>query len=94
MGSNDDEQVTHLNRLAEGLARREFTVSFLPGRRPALKVTNPDTPTLNERVLCGPADDGSLCFWWSWGQPIGSVDDLGVAVGRIMHVLRSVQGTT
>jgi len=94
MGSNADEQSVHLSQLAEGLAGREFTACFLPGRRPALKVANPDTPTLSERVVCGPAEDGSLCFWWSWGQPIASVDDLGVAVGRIMHVLRSVEGTT
>lgn len=94
MESNSGDQSAHLRELAEALIRREFTASVVAGRRPALKVANPDTPTLSERVLCGPAADGSLCFWWPWGQPIASVDDVEAAAGRIMHVLRSVQSAT
>jgi hypothetical protein len=40
--------------------------------------------------LRGPAGDGTWCFWWSWGHPIGTVDDIGMAARRIMTVLRSV----
>ena len=94
MGSNAEDQITYLSRLADGLTAREFTASLIPGARPSLKVANPETPTLNERVLCGPAADGSLWFWWSWGQPIASVDEVVAATGRIMHVLRSVTGAT
>ncbi len=55
-------------------------------------VENPDHRDLNERVFCRPADDGTWCFWWPWRQPIGSVDDLEVVAGKIMAVLRTVEG--
>ena len=82
----------HLRRLAEALATHEFVAEAVGSDPPYLKVVNPDTPQLNEQVLCRQADDGSWCYWWPWRQPIGSVDDLEAVVGKITAVLRSVEG--
>ncbi len=88
-----DEQLAHLQRLAEELRRHEFRAEVVTnGVRSHLKVTNPDTSDLRERVICQPADDGTWCFWWPWQQPVGSVDDLETVSAKIMTVLRSVDG--
>lgn len=84
----------YLRRLAAELTKREFTAELVGSKRIHLKVANPDTPQLNERVLCDQAGDGSWCYWWPWRQPIGSVDDLEAVVGKITAVLRSVEGCT
>jgi len=90
-----DEQLVHLQSLAEELSSRGFAVRLLgTASQPSLKVTNPDSSELTERVLCHPAEDGSWCFWWPWQQPIGSADDLVAVSGRIMTVLRSVEGAS
>jgi hypothetical protein len=87
-----NETLIHLEGLATALAERGLDARvFANGAQPYVKVANPDTPELNERVLCRPADDDSLCFWWPWRQPIGSVDDLETVVGKIATVLRSVE---
>lgn len=90
----NDEQVAHLARLADALSHRSFAVRVVTTQRthPYLKVANGDTPTLNERVHCRRATDGSWVFWWPWQQPIGSVDDLDMVVSKITTVLRSVEG--
>lgn len=89
----EQEQQQHLTRLAEELVKHEFRAELsTKGRQPNLKVINPDAPSLNERVLWGQAADGSRCYWWPWRQPIGSVDDLESVIGKIMAVLRSVEG--
>lgn len=82
----------YLRRLAEALTTREFRTELGGTTRPYLKVANPDTPQLNERVFCHQADDGSWCYWWPWRQPIGSIDDLETVVSKIAAVLRSVEG--
>jgi hypothetical protein len=88
-----DEEVTHLERLAAELARHGLDAQVITeNRQPLLKVANPDTPELNERVLCRRAEDQSPCFWWPWQQPIGSADDLETVAGKITAVLRSVEG--
>jgi hypothetical protein len=90
-----DEQLTHLRCLAVELERRGFASRLLDAAGvPCIKVANPDSPELNERVLCSPAADGSWCFWWPWRQPIGSADDLPAVSRKIMTVLRSVQGAS
>jgi hypothetical protein len=88
-----DEQDQYLGRLADELSKRQFTAR-LEGRGSGqyLVVENPDHPDLNERVHCQPAEDGAWCFWWPWRQPIGSVDDLETVAGKIMAVLRTVEG--
>lgn len=88
-----DRQLAHLRRLADGLTKRGFTVALAHDATPPyLKVANPGTPALNERVLCRCADDGSWCFWWPWRRPIGSVDEQEVVIRKIAAVLRSVEG--
>jgi len=89
------QQLAHLQRLADELISRGFAARLLgTASQPCVKVTNPDSPELTERVLCQPAEDGSWCFWWPWRQPIGSADDLTAVSGKITTVLRSVQGTS
>jgi hypothetical protein len=90
---HDSDPVIHLRRLAAELARQGLGVQVVTkGGRPYLRAANPETPELNERVLCRAAEDHSLCFWWPWQQPIGSADDLETVVGKIAAVLRSVEG--
>lgn len=88
-----EQQLVHLEQLAKELKQRGFSVELV-GKltKPFLKVANAETPTLNERVLCYQADDGSWVLWWPWKQPIGSVDDLEVVIEKISVVLRSVEG--
>jgi hypothetical protein len=89
----NNEDVVHLERLAAELGRRGLNTQLVAGgRRPFLKVTNPDIPELTERVLCGRAEDGTWCYFWPWRQPIGPADDLETVAGRIAAVLRSVEG--
>jgi len=87
-----NKQQEHLERLADELSKWQFTAR-LAGRESDqyLVVENPDHRDLNERVHCYPAEDGTWCFWWPWRQPIGSVDDLGIVVGKVMAVLRTVE---
>jgi hypothetical protein len=87
-----EQCLTHLGQLADKLAGYGFTTELASKiAKPHLKVANATTPSLNERVLCQPADDGSWSFWWPWNQPIGSVDDLELVVNRIALVLRSLE---
>ena len=91
--TDQEERLAHLERLADELKRQGVRAEPVGGvSRPHLRVANVKTPTLNERVLCYQADDGSWVFWWPWKQPIGSVDDLEMVVGKIAAVLRSVGG--
>lgn len=85
--------VTHLERLQVELTRSGLNARLITRRnRSYLKVANQAvTPELNERVFCWPAENQALCFWWPWRQPIGSVDDLDVVVGKIAAVLRTVE---
>lgn len=87
------QQLAFLTKLADELASQGGFTTELASKlsKPHLKVANAETPSLNERVLCDRADDGSWSFWWPWKQPIGSVDDLSLVVNRIALVLRSVE---
>ena len=90
---HDEQKHEYLRRLAEELAKHGFAIELRLGSRQSfLKVANPGTPQLNERVFCHQAEDGSWCYWWPWRQPIGSVEDLETVIGRIAAVLRSVEG--
>jgi hypothetical protein len=95
MESDLNQQLVHLRSLAEELRTRGFVTELLENTsRPSVRVANPDSPDLTERILCGPGRDGSWCFWWPWQQPIGSADDLANIAEKITTVLRSVQGTS
>ena len=88
-----NDQHEYLGRLADELRKWHFSVRFGgSGSAHYLMVENPDYRDLNERVLCRPADDGTWCFWRPWRQPIGSVEDLETVTGKIMAVLRTVEG--
>jgi hypothetical protein len=90
-----DQQLAHLRSLAEELRTRGFATRLLDNaRQPSVRVANPDSPELTERVLCRPAADGSWCFWWPWRQPIGSADELAAVSVKITTVLRSVEGAS
>jgi hypothetical protein len=89
-----EEQLGHLERLADDLTRHQFQATVVTkDTHPYLRVTNPETTELTERVLCRRAGDGTWCFWWPWRQPIGLADDVETVVTKIMAVLRSVEGT-
>jgi hypothetical protein len=86
-------ELAHLEQLAGELRRRGFSAQLVTGgTRPCVQVANPDTPELNEQVICRTADDRSVAFWWPWRQPIGPADDLDTVVSKITTVLRSVEG--
>lgn len=88
-----NEQLAHLDRLASILRSQPYTAEVIRSNpRPYLKVANAGTPELNERIYCGQAEDSSWVFEWPWHQPIGSVDDLETAAGKITAVLRPVAG--
>jgi hypothetical protein len=95
MEPTSDQQLAHLRHLADELHHHGFAIQ-LPDNttQPSIKVTNPDSPELTERILCRPAEDGSWCFWWPWQQPIGPADDLANVALKITTALRSVQGTS
>jgi hypothetical protein len=89
-----NEQLAHLKRLAAALDPQACTADLTGAvSRPYLTVACAGTPTLNERVFCGPGPDGSWAFLWPWDQPIGPVDDLDAVAGKIAEVLRPVAGT-
>jgi hypothetical protein len=94
MEPGHDEQLTHLQRLADELTSRGFAARLVDASQPCVKVANPHNSELTERVLCRPADDGSWCFWWPWQQPIGSAEDVAAVSGKIVTVLRSVEGAS
>lgn len=88
----DQEKLTYLKHLGEALTSQGFTAQVVgSGSKVYLKVANGETPTLNEKVRAAQADDGSWCYWWPWGQPIGSADDLESVTAKIAAVLRSVE---
>jgi hypothetical protein len=90
-----EERLSHLNRLADELGNGQFVVRLADSTtRPSLRVANREVPQLSERVFCLRAADGSWCFWWPWGQPIGSVDDLQTVAAKVMTVLRPVEGAS
>ena len=82
----------YLAQLAEELTRNGLLAELVGAiSKPYLMVALADTPNHTERVLCQLDGDGSWSFWWAWGQPIGTVDDLDLVVNRILTVLRSVE---
>jgi hypothetical protein len=95
MEPGPEEQLAHLQRLADELTSQGFTAELLSGERePSVRATNPDSAQFSEQVLCQRADDGSWGFWWPWKQPIGSTRDPASAAATIITVLRSVEGAS
>ena len=93
MEASEEQQLAHLEDLARALDSDVVTAEVVRrASRSYLMVANALMPTLNERVYCGQADDGSWVFQWPWWQPIGPVDDLETVAGKITEVLRPVVG--
>jgi hypothetical protein len=87
------DELEHLERLVVELAGQGLDARLVRRRAGShVVVASPGDPALNVRVLCGVAADGGLCFWWPWRQPVGPVGELGCVAGKIMTVLRPVEG--
>lgn len=76
-----------LDRLASQLPRFDRELSVSGTGVPMLIVTNPDVPALSEHVLCCHDVDGSLAFFWPWGQRIAGACDPAGAAADVVRVL-------
>lgn len=85
-----DEQLEHLERLGEELARQGMHVrtEVPPGRLPSLHVLNPEARALEEHVYAGRGSDGVWWFWWSWAERIAATQDMDKAAAAVKNVLR------
>ena len=82
----------YLAQLAEELTRNGLLAELVGAiSKPYLTVALAAIPSQSERVLCQLDGDGRWSYWWPWEQPIGAVDDLDLAMSRILAVLRSVE---
>jgi hypothetical protein len=82
------EAVTQLEALARELAERNFETRVTSdGGTPSLSVINPATLSSRETIAVAPADDGAWWFWWSWGNRIARITDVGTAAFKIAYVL-------
>jgi hypothetical protein len=82
------EAVTQLEALARELAERNFETRVTSdGGTPSLSVANPATPSSRETIAVAQADDGVWWFWWSRGNRIARITDVGTAAFKIAYVL-------
>ncbi|GLW10946.1 hypothetical protein Misp01_60740 [Microtetraspora sp. NBRC 13810] len=80
--------IAHLTRLAVLLKDRGLEAGVkADGRMPHLVVTNPGARQLTETIYAGPGFADVWRFWWSWHEPIDTVDDDREAAERIARVL-------
>ena len=85
-----DRRVVHLRALERELDARGLVARVVRTRSgPAfLRVVNPAAASLAEDVTCAPAPEThDHYFWWSWGERMHRVDDLGGAACKVAHVL-------
>jgi hypothetical protein len=77
-----------LDALAANLEGLGLTTKVVPGSTPPrLKVTNPQVTQLTETVVATGGRDGSLSFWWSWGERIDAITETQAVAARIARVL-------
>lgn len=82
------EAVAHLEALAAELAGQNFQTRVArDNATPSLSVVNAAIPALRETIAAAPADDGAWWFWWSWGDRIARITDVGTAAFKIAYVL-------
>ena|SRR6266516_1336177 len=76
-----------LESLAGLLDREKYLISLVtnPGRRPCMCVSNRHHNALTEWIYA----EGEW-YWWSWGDRIGTVDDLDHVAAVVTNVLRIV----
>ena len=85
----DQIQAVYLEKLADELSHRGLEAWLMapPGRRPSLYVVNPAARALEENVYVACGKDGMWWFWWSWGDRIARITDIGTAAFKIAYVL-------
>lgn len=86
-----DRRVGYLRALERELGARGLVARVVRTRSgPAfLRVVNPAAASLAEDVTCAPAPETrDHYFWWSWGERMHRVDDVGGAAGKLAHVLQ------
>jgi hypothetical protein len=82
------EAVTQLEALARELAERNFETRVTSdGGAPSLCVVNPAMLSSRETIAVAQADDGVWWFWWSRGNRIARITDVGTAAFKIAYVL-------
>jgi hypothetical protein len=88
-GDGPEAGTTALEKLAVELGGRGFTTTITvpDGHLPYLTASNPEASALSETIL---ASQG--CYWWSWAERIGPVDDIAGVASRIAQVLAVVSG--
>lgn len=85
------DRVGYLEKLAEELDSRGLVARVVRARSGPvfLRVFNPEAASLAEDVTCAPVpNEPGHYFWWSWGERMHRVDDLGGAAVKLEHVLR------
>ncbi|WP_141582710.1 hypothetical protein [Actinomadura sp. WMMA1423] len=86
-----DRRVGYLEELEHELDTRGLVARVVRTRSgPAfLRVVNPAAASLAEDVTCAPAPETKdHYFWWSWGERMHRVDDVGGAALKLAHVLQ------
>lgn len=93
----DERRVGYLEKLVRELTDRDLVARVVRTRSgPAFcRVVNPEAASLSENVLCAPAPGAGgrppWYFWWSWGEPLHSVDDPRGAAVKVARVLEAYQ---
>lgn len=87
------QAVSQFEALAKDLAKWEFETRVEnSGEAPVLSVTNAAVRTLQETIIAAPAADGVWWFWWSWGDQIARITDVGTAAFKVAYVLMPQAG--
>lgn len=83
--------VRHLHELNDALTQAGYQSKIEKpfSGPPFVHVTSPTARQLSEEIRCNRRrpDDDALVFYWSWGEPICSADDIVRAVDRIANVV-------
>lgn len=85
-----DQRTCYLEDLVHELDARGLVAKVIRTRSGPtfLRVVNPQAASLTENVMCAPIPDtAEHYFWWSWGERMHRVDDLGGAACKVAHVL-------
>jgi hypothetical protein len=86
-----DRRVGYLEELEHELDTQGLVARVVRTRSgPAfLRVVNPAAASLAEDVTCAPAPETKdHYFWWSWGERMHRVDDVGGAAMKLARVLQ------
>lgn len=77
----------YLDVLADRLSTFDREISLTRTGVPMLVVTNPEEPTMSDQVLCCHDIDGTLAYFWPWGQRIAGVGNPEGAALDVARVL-------